>query len=821
MVCKMSRRSNSKSTRLPASHPAEQYPEYRQFLIRSLEHNDTDMAAVVDLNRSLHDAKKAITEHCGESVLLALGKGSLALSREGDTLEVQQQREGAGGGDDDDIDENDDDDKKNELMPDDDRGRELCVDFLLRMRLRRRLLNRLARRLTRVAHAMDGDDVSPPAPPKYGDLRLNIDPESVQAYAKHWKRQDEARIRIEAKREGHIDTEEEEEKELNETKKEKEPETEKDSEVPPTETKSSPDESSSPTKTDSEPEDKKDVDKENDAAAPDQTASTDPMEEEKVDEKKDSIDYEAFRDHKQGYEKIIDKATGAVTYTIIKQEDEPDEDKYGGGIGATQRYMGPKERESEYKRWRAVLLSRIPEQTTFEELGMENRVFSLEAREKIALKADGKSCNKKKTKIDKKANDDSRKQNKTKMEDDDDSKEAADDDNSSTATKENESESDETDGSADEDDKGKDLEAEEMSSDKAGKEIEEKDDDEPDDTISTDDGKHEKSDEGAREEKENEPAEETKGVETAASSEGEGGGDNDKQIDVDEEMITPEEGDDRSNDVKEMEVVEEKAGKDDTNETKQNEAQDDKEEVEKQVAKSQIDAEDNEEKMEIDDGFEEEKDKSSVGDDEKPEKEKDEIQNAGNSEKEKEVQAEADAKEKDGKDEPKSPGKPSNKKEEAGKKDNENGQEEETETQKRKRPISLAPTPSFYEQDLKRIKLIHSELIGASLQDHARRRLEAVTNEYNKGESSRSFRGFYSHGFAFLLTYFFCFVQLCVSRMICSSIVSEPRTSLTQFFTKCETYRTVSENGTTTTMLTLLLRRDAGTSAVNSLRNKN
>ena len=75
-------------------------------------------------------------------------------------------------------------------------GQDLCVDFLLRMKLRRRLLNRLARRLNRVAQAMDGQDVSPPSPPKYGDLRLHFDPAQVQVYATHWERREEAKRRI-------------------------------------------------------------------------------------------------------------------------------------------------------------------------------------------------------------------------------------------------------------------------------------------------------------------------------------------------------------------------------------------------------------------------------------------------------------------------------------------------------------------------------------------------------------------------------------------------------------------------------------------------
>jgi hypothetical protein len=93
----------------------------------------------------------------------------------------------------------------------DEAGQELCVDFLLRMKLRRKLLNRLARRLNRVAHAMDGEDVSPPGPPKYGDLRLHVDPAQVQASEAHWQRQDAARRQLDQEREKHIYADEAEE----------------------------------------------------------------------------------------------------------------------------------------------------------------------------------------------------------------------------------------------------------------------------------------------------------------------------------------------------------------------------------------------------------------------------------------------------------------------------------------------------------------------------------------------------------------------------------------------------------------------------------
>jgi len=59
----------------------------------------------------------------------------------------------------------------------------------------------------------------------------------------------------------------------------------------------------------------------------------------------------------------------------------------GGGIGALSRSMNSREREVEYNRWKADVLAKVPEQPTFAELGLENRVFRLEARRKKAAAA--------------------------------------------------------------------------------------------------------------------------------------------------------------------------------------------------------------------------------------------------------------------------------------------------------------------------------------------------------------------------------------------------------------------------------------------------
>jgi hypothetical protein len=61
----------------------------------------------------------------------------------------------------------------------------------------------------------------------------------------------------------------------------------------------------------------------------------------------------------------------------------------------------------------------------------------------------------------------------------------------------------------------------------------------------------------------------------------------------------------------------------------------------------------------------------------------------------------------------------------------------ETPVLKKVRPISLTAVPSFYDQDWKRIRLIHQELIAASAHEHARQRLEEVTGAYNAGTFAR------------------------------------------------------------------------------------
>jgi hypothetical protein len=615
------------------SHPNEFLSEHRSFLTRSLERNDIDMAALTDLNRTLHERKQAILETCGEITLLDLGSGKYKLSPEGDALEEA----GAPSA----MDTTADNEKDKELSDTfpNEAGQELCVDFLLRMKLRRKLLNRLARRLNRVAHAMDGEDVSPPGPPKYGDLRLHVDPEQVHAAEEHWQRQEAARRQLDEEREKHIyaDHAEEESKKWNTDEEEKHRlKYVSDEEKEKAKAKAQDESSKKETSTDAAPLDQgekpqegtKDDQgeksqegtkegqgeksqegttegqgeksqegttegevKEKDGAEAMAVEDPESTEGEKVkaedkteqDEKPDAtvsekrvssikvldnVDYEALQEYTDAYEKVLDPATGIFSYSIVAQDREEDHlaIKYGAGIGASHRSMSSKDKEAEWKRWQTSLLSRIPEQPTFEELGLQHRVYLMEERRKLALE---ELEERKKLALEElKAS--PKKTPKTEDMDMDDA--------SPKKTSDEEKDDDDMDDASPK-----------KTSD------EEKDDDDMD--VDEKDSADEGSDNGKKDEE-------------------------DKKVDDDEDLET-----------------------------------DDKEKVDSPSKKAKEDDEEEE-------------------DDEKK----------------------ADI------------------------------------VPKRNKPISLMPVPSFYEQDYKRIKLVHAELMAASIQDHARRRLEEVTRDYNGGK---------------------------------------------------------------------------------------
>ena len=640
--------TSTTTTTAPRSHPSENILEHRQFLIRSLERNDTEISALMDLNRSLHSVKRAILRTCGENTLLDLGQGKLTLASDRDELVVnnnnnnKKKKTSSDNSKEEEKEKEDNDDKNNKdtdsppaesassssssppppplpssILPVTQEGQHLCVDFLLRQKLRTRLLNRLIRRLHRVAHAMDGNDVYPPGPPKYGDLRLHIDTEEVQEFIKHFVEKEEAlRKLVQAREEESLNIGKENAKEEQDGEDKVMEEGEAKPEQEETKTVSGTDEAAqaaaaatsessiapaAASETSIAPaaapataaeeetgknDDKMDVDEPTSGDQPPTSAqegaslegdkgktnedSAAPTKEEQApkaeaevsqtttaeaeDEEADPLEacYEVLRDYKEVYEKIIDPSTGQVHYTVL---DDPHEEdymaiKFGAGVGAQHRSMSTKEKETEFKRWKASLLSRIPDQPTFEELGMKHRVFQLEERRKRALKES-------------------------------------------------------------------------------------------------------QDEEGGEEEEEAEKSSPKKKVKAA-----------EKNADA------KDDDDDASSKEDAMEVDEdaEEKGSADADET-----EDDKEDSQEEKDENE------EEKTDVDDA-----------------EEKDEAKN----------------------------------------KDEKDGNEKEEDGDAAlviAKPISLAAVPSFYSQDLKRIKMVHADLMATSIQEHARRRLEEVTRDYNAG----------------------------------------------------------------------------------------
>jgi hypothetical protein len=79
--------------------------------------------------------------------------------------------------------------------------------------------------------------------------------------------------------------------------------------------------------------------------------------------------------------KIVPALSEADIRALDKEPEDFDLDKneYKDDIGATIR-MNNTEKAMEWKRWKTELLSRIPDQPTWQDLGLKNRVFHLEER---------------------------------------------------------------------------------------------------------------------------------------------------------------------------------------------------------------------------------------------------------------------------------------------------------------------------------------------------------------------------------------------------------------------------------------------------------
>ena len=319
----MSRRQNKSPVPIggpPPSHPQEAYTEHRSFLIRSLDRCDVEIAALIELNKSLHSIKKGIIAQCGEATLLDIGEGLLKLDHE-EKLEGKIPKS----------------------------GKTLCIDFMLRMKLRRRILNRLARRLNRLSHSMDGRDVSPPPPPKYGDLRLHVDAQTLNAFEEKRRVKEIARQRIESLRSQGI--------------------------TPPW------------TSSIHEQGHSKYVSDDDELMSDSLASNRDVVSSGPTKQQISSAfeqEYSILKEYNESYEKRLNLTTGAIRYALLDKPFEEDFNniKWGAGIGATHRTLSSREKEEEFKRWQASLLTTIPDQPTFEDLGLEERVFHLDKRRK-------------------------------------------------------------------------------------------------------------------------------------------------------------------------------------------------------------------------------------------------------------------------------------------------------------------------------------------------------------------------------------------------------------------------------------------------------
>jgi hypothetical protein len=420
----------------PSSHALENSLSHRQFLIRSLDRCDADLAAVNELNQTLRQSKQRVIETCGESTLLDLGEGKIKMSVDESCLVVasagvepttaehttadnhaalvdkQQEKEPSSA----DKRKKKKDTKQQQQqetiapvsLPPEGEPTLVCMDFLWRLKLRRKLLNRLARRLLRLATAMDGNSADgttlPPGPPKFGDLRLHLDPAQISQFEERYQQQAAALKRMQERREGRggRDADQEEEETpggvVTETTVPVEEETTTTANVD----SGADAPNDEPTAPKGQPTSAAAADAP-DAASDDHHATRLSMLDPAALRE---YDYEVLRDYNDAYEKAFPTNGGPPKYTILDKPYEEDYHliKYGAGIGAAHRSMSSKEKELEWKRWQTALLQRIPDQPTASELGVENRVFHLkERREHLEKEAERKAKAAKKKKAKKEA----------------------------------------------------------------------------------------------------------------------------------------------------------------------------------------------------------------------------------------------------------------------------------------------------------------------------------------------------------------------------------------------------------------------------------
>ena len=329
-------------TSKPPSYPGESAAEHRAFLKRSLDRSDKELAALQTLHRTLAKLKATIVNRYGESRLLDIGQGFISIDPQNGNLVIDSK-----------VDMDKDIPNLAKLSNDNSNSEfaKLAKDFLLRMKLRKKIMNRLARRTMRLSHVMDGriGKVNPPAVPKYGEVRLLSTTQEYSQRLQEFKIQFTEREQIQERIQERI------------LAIQKDPNVHIDS---------------------------KDGTDEH---------GIDPLlfQNEHQKDKEQIIEYDEEYDltktmhlpptNVQIKPAITDEDIGALD---LQPEDfDYDEEEYKDNIGATIRNMNTKEKATERKRWQVEFLSKIPDQPTFEELGMKHRVFGLEERKK--LKQDG------------------------------------------------------------------------------------------------------------------------------------------------------------------------------------------------------------------------------------------------------------------------------------------------------------------------------------------------------------------------------------------------------------------------------------------------
>ena len=656
-----SKNSNKPST-LGGSHPQELKAEHRQFLVRSLDRNDVDLAALAQVNRSLKLARAQILESCGELVLLDLGVGRLTLVN--DELHEEKLNKNNNNNNQ----EEEEEEEGYSLTP---AQKALCVDFLWRKKLRRRLANRLVRRLQRLAQAMDGADVSPPPPPRYGDLRLHMDPAAVQAQAERWEQQALAKQVIQQTKTIPLvapqkvlmmKAEKQPPEETNEeptvvTSGEQDPES-KDTtgsidETPPKDATTTPEEpvsappkeepgSTPPHASNDEPTLPAPPPPPPSSSGPDPVESTIPTTD---TDTKPSVDttitqclpslqekYDILREYNDAYEKVWDPDVKQFTY-VVGSEEASAQPEYlslqaGAAIGAQTRLSTEQERAQEHQRWQASLLARIPHPPTLEELGWNNRVFYLEARRKRCL---------------------------------------------------------------------------EESVDGEG--------------------------EGEEEEKEQGPLPQAKKqkVDEAAAV-----------------AVAAAENDNMEVESSTLETTKKDTGPDDTDKKDREKASAEKGEDEDEAKTNSSNKDTENDDDSSSDMFEdEEDDNKNKATDDKDEDESSDMFSDDNDEETGKDKEDAEKEEEEAPPKKKITLEPRKKKDEEAK--DETPEETPKEEPKRIRPMSLAAIPSFYEQDLNRIRAVHGDLLSSSILEHAHQQMAESTNEYNTGTMDGWLRRMYLH----------------------------------------------------------------------------